>query len=90
MSTQFDGRRPMARPISTIAREIIADWRKPYFGAVPYLNAMRSLGSIDEQYFNDSACSVVAYFLCNARGWRGETAKRVKAELNAMLKGRGF
>jgi hypothetical protein len=27
----------------------------------------------------------VRYFLANASSWRGETARRIKAELNAML-----
>ena len=74
------------RQISEIAREISADWRKPYFGAVPYLAAMHSLGDISESYYCDSARSVVAYFLANAQSWRGETARRVKKELNALLK----
>jgi hypothetical protein len=76
----------MPRSISEIAAEIRKDWKKPYFGAVPYLSAMSSLGSINENYGADSAKSVVLYFLSNASTWRGETAKRVKAELKAMAK----
>jgi len=34
----------------------------------------------------DSGDSIVRYFLSNASTWRGETARRVKKELNAMLK----
>lgn len=74
----------MTRPIHEIAREIRADWKKPYFGAVPYLEAMASLDSIDGNYYADSADSVVLYFLANANTWRGETAKRIKAELKAL------
>ncbi len=74
------------RPISTIAREISKDWAKPYFGAVPYLHAMLSLDDMRDSYGADSAKSVVLYFLSNAATWRGETAKRVKAELKAMIK----
>ena len=51
------------RPLSDIAQEITEDWAKPYFGAVPYLDAMRSLGSIEEDYHYDSGRSVVLYFL---------------------------
>jgi hypothetical protein len=36
----------------------------------------------------DSGRSIVAYFLSNASTWRGETAKRIKLELNKMLKSR--
>ena len=75
------------RPLHVIAREISADWRKPYFGAVPYLDAMRTLNSIRGEYYNDSAQSIVAYFLANAGTWRGDNARRIKAELKAMLKG---
>jgi hypothetical protein len=75
-----------ARSLSAIACEISRDWQKVYFGAVPYLAAMRSLGTIEDRYYEDSARSVVAYFLSNATTWKGDTARRVKKELNAMLK----
>ena len=75
----------MTRPIKTIAQEIKADWKKVYFGAVPYLDAMHSLNSIDDNYMYDTGKSVVRYFLANAGTWRGDTARRVKAELKAML-----
>ena len=75
-----------ARPLHVIASEIGKDWGKVYFGAVPYLNAMRSLDSINDRYGMDSAKSIVSYFLCNATTWKGETARNVKKELNAMVK----
>jgi hypothetical protein len=68
-----------------IAREIRQDWKKPYFGAVPYLSAMSSLDTINDMFDHDSARSVVLYFLSNAAAWRGDTARRVKAELKAHL-----
>ena len=73
------------RPLYAIAKEIRADWKKVYFGAVPYLRAMSELSSITDTYGYDSAESIVRYFLCNASTWRGETAKRIKAELKGML-----
>jgi hypothetical protein len=76
----------MPRPIHEIAREIRADWKKPYFGARPYLDAMQELDKITDKYVHEYASGIVLYFLANAATWRGETAKRVKAELNAMLK----
>jgi len=75
------------RPLYAIAVEIKRDWIKPYFGAVPYLDAMRHLNAIDELYYNDEASDVVSYFIANAGTWKGDTARRVKAELRAMLKG---
>lgn len=74
------------RSISDIAKEIKQDWKNPNYGAVPYLDAMSSINDINDDYFQDSASSVVIYFLSNARTWKGETAKRIKAELNKMLK----
>ena len=67
-----------------IAEEIKADWVKPYFGAVPYIEAMSGLKWITDNFMLDSGRSVVLYFLGNANTWRGDTARRVKKELKAM------
>jgi hypothetical protein len=72
------------RPLSVIAREVYQDWKKVNYAAKPYLDAMAQLHSIDDDYMYDSARSVVLYFLSNARTWKGEVAKRVKAELKKM------
>ena len=47
------------RSLETIAREIRADWKNVYFGAVPYLQAMRSLGSVDDEFGRDDGRSIV-------------------------------
>lgn len=77
------------RPISAIASEIISDWaapgRTPYFGAVPYIEAMRHLNGIGGRYGQESADDIVRYFLASAKTWRGETARRIKTELRGML-----
>ena len=75
------------RTISTIAREVESDWQeKVNFAARPYLDAMHSLTSVTDSFGADSAHSVIAYFLSNASSWRGDTARRVKAELNKIIK----
>lgn len=74
------------RTIKAIASEIFADWKKPYFGAMPYLNAMLDLNFISDRYGMDSAKGIVLYFLSNASTYRGETAKRLKNELKLMIK----
>jgi hypothetical protein len=74
------------RPLSVIAREIRANWPKVYFGAVPYLQAMSSMDSINDAYGCDDGKSIVLYFLSNASTWRGDAAKRIKAELKNMCK----
>ena len=77
----------ITRSLSEIAAEIRKDWgAKVYFGAKPYLDAMATLNSINDNYGWDSGKSIVRYFLANAGTWRGETAKRIKAELKAMAK----
>lgn len=74
------------RNLSVIAQEIRADWKKPYFAAAPYLQAMSSLRSIKDMYGCDSARDIVAYFLSNASTWRGDVARRIKKELNDAIK----
>ena len=80
----------MARQINHIAGEIAMDWcvdgvSKVNYAAQPYLDAMFSLTSVDDDYGYDSGRSVVLYFLSNAGTYRGETARKLKAELKAML-----
>lgn len=74
----------MARPLYEIAREIRKAWTKVSPYAEPYLEAMESLNTIDDNYYLDSGKSVVLYFLSNANTWRGEDARRIKAELKQM------
>lgn len=71
--------------ISTIAREISRDWTNVNYAAKPYLEAMRSLDSVNDSYYQDSAKSIVSYFLANASGYRGDTAKANKAALKAIV-----
>lgn len=78
---------PETRSLESIAREITADWGiKVNYAAAPYLHAMAGLNSVADSYGADSARSIVAYFLANANSWRGDTARRVKAELKSMIK----
>ena len=73
------------RLLCEIAAEILGDWKNPYFGAVPYLDAMCRLESTDDQFGEQDGDEIVAYFLSNAASWRGAVARRVKAELNEMI-----
>lgn len=73
------------RPLYEIASEIRKDWgSKINFGAKPYLEAMSSLDKVTDNYMMDSGKSIIIYFLSNATTWRGDTAKRVKAELKKI------
>jgi hypothetical protein len=75
-----------SRNLSVIAKEISKDWSNVYFGAVPYLRAMRTLDTVNDSYGMDSAKSIVMYFLANASTWRGEKAREIKKELNKLIK----
>ena len=84
----YDYQAPMLkgpRPLNVIAREIYRDWKNVSPYAKPYLEAMSTLSSIDDNYGLDSGRSIVAYFLSNASQWKGEKAKQTKAELKKML-----
>ena len=74
------------RKLYAIANEIRADWTRLYYGAAPYLVAMETLEDMNDKYGADDAPSIVAYFLSNAAAWHGEVARRIKKELNLMLK----
>ena len=74
------------RTLDQIAYDVYRHWPKVNYAALPYLDAMRGLRTLDDSYGYDNAASVVRYFLGNAQGWRGEEARRVKKELKAMLK----
>ena len=76
------------RSLSQIASEITKDWKPVNYAAKPYLDAMQTLDTMKDSYGMDSARSIVAYFLSNSSTWRGEVAKAIKKELNAMLKAR--
>lgn len=72
------------RPVFMIANDIRKAWPNVYFGAVPYLDALSALSSSVENYGMDSGKSIAAYFLANAKGFRGPAAKALKAELKEV------
>jgi hypothetical protein len=76
------------RTFREIAYEIEKTWPKVWFGAKPYLSALRCLDTTDPQaaYGYDTAKEMALYFLANAATWKGEDARRIKAELKEMLK----
>lgn len=73
------------RPIYAIANEIKKVWgMKVSEPAIPYLRAMQTLTTVNDTYGVESAKSMITYFLCNASGFRGEDAKRIKIELKKI------
>lgn len=77
----------IVRPLSTIAREIRVDWWGQVSPAArPYLEALSHLDKMSDKYGVEDADDIIRLFLSNAHAWRGTTARRIKAELNQMLK----
>lgn len=74
------------KALSEIAGIIRKDWKNVNYAAKPYLDAMRSLDTVNDSYGADSGKSIVVYFLCNAASWRGDIAKVIKAELKKRSK----
>ena len=81
------------RPLFEIAKEVWKDWNGKVVcpHARPYLQAMTELTSLNDRYgtsraSSDSAKMIVGYFLDLSRGWKGEVARRIKAELRQRLK----
>jgi len=68
------------KTVYQIALEIKKNWNKPYFGAVPYLDAM-----LRSDYGFDSEKTIVLYFLSNASTYRGEIAKEHKKQLKEIV-----
>jgi hypothetical protein len=72
--------------VSEIAHAIAKDWANVSPYAVDYLNAMKEIRSVEDNYYDDSAKSVILYFLANANTYRGENARAYKALLKEMVK----
>jgi hypothetical protein len=47
---------------------------------------MKEIRSVEDNYYADSAKSVILYFLANAGSYRGDNARSYKALLKEMVK----
>jgi len=84
------------RKLHEIAKEVLGDIHRVQMEdmktpnwvhyALPYLDAMCYLRTPADMYGLEYGDMIVARFLNNASYWRGETARRIKAELNDILK----
>ena len=78
------------RFIYEIAKDIEDDFKSRKDGydlphARPYLDAMRFLKTVDQMYLQESAASMILYFLNNATVWRGGRAPELKMELQNLI-----
>lgn len=85
------------RPLSAIAADVYRAWReegllamreRPTFitHASDYLGAMHTMQSVHETYGAQSGSRIVALALDNLGGWRSPNARKLKAELRALLR----
>lgn len=85
----YTGSRKVAeqsRPLYEIAADIKRNWPNVYFGAVPYLDALGYLSSMDDRFGEDDAATIVHYLLSNMGSkFRGPEADRLKSELKALV-----
>lgn len=70
-----------------IVQVIRQDWARPYFGAVPYLDALGSMDTddLDALYGVERIRDILPYLTGNLTTWRGPVARAVKAELKGRM-----
>lgn len=79
------------RTLSAIAREMVPmlralpDTHMAKWAGLAQAEPLLSLETIHDDYGMDSGQYVVACLLGNISGWRGDDAKRIRAELKAHL-----
>lgn len=76
---------PAQRPLHQIHDEIRRVWKHVSPDAEPYLYALRYLATASDHYGYDTASEIIIKFIGNAKGWRGDDARRIKAELREHL-----
>ncbi len=67
--------------LAAITREF---WLKPYFGIEPYLDAMATMMSFQDDYGQESGKSIGRYFLANATTFKGPIARAIKARIQEL------
>ena len=77
-------------PLHEIAAAIVDDFvvanRAMSYELAACVDAMPDLTHLHEPYLAERSSSVVACFMGSASSWRGERARRLKAELRGALK----
>lgn len=88
---------PALRPLSTVAREAarlinaLPDTHMAKWAGMTQIGPLTTVSDSDTHYYEDRVDHVIAYALGNLSSWRGEDARRIKAELKAhgaRLKGK--
>jgi hypothetical protein len=71
--------------IAQLAEMIRKDWGEINRHAAPYLIAMETLTTIQDNHEKDSGKFIVANFLSMAVDWKGSLAHAIKAELKRRI-----
>lgn len=74
------------KAIHEIAKLAFDDWRPMSRDARPYASAMMACARVTDTYGCETAHDMVAYFLANAAGWKGDVAREAKRYLSSLLK----
>ncbi len=75
-----------SRPIHEIAKDIRKDWTKIDPRTNEYLKCLERMDRVNDMVGMEYGDMVVAHFLAFAAPrWRGEVARKIKAELNLVL-----
>jgi len=80
------------KPLNQLAAAILTDWKDNpssafyRISAKPYVEAMLTMHNCEDYYGMEYGDMIVARALNALHQWRGETARKVKAELNEHLK----
>jgi hypothetical protein len=74
-----------ARSLCDIAEDILQHWHKVHYTAIPYLSAMRYVKELGDKHGHDTGRDIVLRFLGGASTWKGDDARRIKAELRELL-----
>lgn len=73
------------RALHEIAKDINDSWKKRYYVAIPYIDAMSNLSSPNDMYGLSNGRQMIFGFLRNASSFQGEKARQIKAELKNMI-----
>ena len=75
------------RLLKEIAEEIQTEisGKSYYIYAQDYVEALLKLEQINDQYYADSAVTIVNYLLANLQSWKGDKARAIKTELKTIV-----
>jgi hypothetical protein len=72
--------------LDQIAEIIYEDWGEDMGSrSIPHVEGVSNFESVDEWINHESGASMVAYFLSNAKEWKGVVAVKVKKHLQTLL-----